>query len=59
VAAGLGHDGIGRILEDGLFSTAGYAGARSPDHADAATWGLTELMLDAEPVPGVRFFSVH
>ena len=38
-----------------LFSTAGYVGARSPDHADAAIWGLTELMLDPEPVPNVRF----
>ena len=41
-----------------LFSTGGYVGARSPDHADAAIWGLTELMLDPDPVPGVRFFSV-
>lgn len=29
-----------------LFSTGGYVGARSPDHADAAIWGITELMLD-------------
>ena len=28
-----------------LFSTAGYAGAKSPDRADAAIWALTELML--------------
>lgn len=41
-----------------LFSTAGYMGPRSPDHADAAIWGLTELMLDSEPVPGVRFFTL-
>jgi phage terminase large subunit-like protein len=26
-------------------------GARSPDHADAAIWALTELMLDHEPQP--------
>jgi hypothetical protein len=38
-----------------LFSTGGYVGARSPDHADAAIWGLTELMLDMEPQPNVRF----
>jgi len=37
------------------FSTAGYMGARSPDHADAAIWALTELMLDDEPQPNIRF----
>ena len=37
------------------FSTAGYMGARSPDHADAAIWALTELMVDHEPEPNVRF----
>ena len=40
------------------FSTAGYMGARSPDHADAAIWALTELMLDPEPQPNIRFFDV-
>jgi hypothetical protein len=40
------------------FSTAGYMGARSPDHADAAIWALTELMLDREPQPNVRFFDL-
>jgi len=35
-----------------------YTGTHSADHADAAIWGLTELMLDPEPVPGVRFFEV-
>jgi phage terminase large subunit-like protein len=39
-----------------LFSTAGYVGARSPDHADAAIWGITELMLDPTPVPNIRSF---
>ncbi|MGA2717123.1 MAG: hypothetical protein ABSG41_28910 [Bryobacteraceae bacterium] len=37
------------------FSTGGYVGAGSPDRADAAIWALTELMLDPEPVPNVRF----
>jgi hypothetical protein len=37
------------------FSTGGYVGARSPDHADAAIWGLTELMLDREPQSNIRF----
>ena len=40
------------------FSTAGYMGPRSPDHADAAIWALTELMLDPEPHPNVRFFDL-
>jgi hypothetical protein len=40
------------------FSTSGYMGARSPDRADAAIWALTELMLDHEPVPNVRFFDI-
>ena len=40
------------------FSTAGYMGKRSPDHADAAIWGLTELMLDPEPQPNIRFFNI-
>jgi phage terminase large subunit-like protein len=38
-----------------LFSTGGYVGAKSPDHADAAIWALTELMLDPEPQPNIRF----
>jgi hypothetical protein len=38
-----------------LFSTAGYMGPRSPDHADAAIWALSELMLDPEPQPNIRF----
>jgi phage terminase large subunit-like protein len=37
------------------FSTDGYKGAPSPDHADAAIWALTELMLDQEPQPNIRF----
>jgi phage terminase large subunit-like protein len=42
-----------------LFSTAGYMGAKSPDHADAAIWGLSELMLDQEAQPNVRFFNIR
>src|SRR3984957_14214090 len=40
-----------------LFSTGGYRGPRSPDRADAATWGLTELML-AE-APGEALFEYY
>jgi hypothetical protein len=42
-----------------LFSTAGYMGARSPDRADAAIWGLSELMLDSEPQPNIRFPNIY
>jgi len=40
-----------------LFSTGGYAGARSPDHADAGIWALTELML--EVAPGENLFAYY
>ena len=39
------------------FSTAGYMGSKSPDHADAAIWALAELIINPEPVPGVRLFD--
>jgi len=42
-----------------LFSTAGYKGAKSPDHADAAIWGLHELMIDQEPEPNIRFPDIY
>ena len=40
-----------------LFSKAGYMGPRSPDHADAGIWRLTDLMLDPTPNPNVHFFN--
>jgi phage terminase large subunit-like protein len=40
-----------------LFSTGGYRGPRSPDRADAAIWGLTELMLGE--VPGEALFEYY
>jgi hypothetical protein len=40
-----------------LFSIGGYVGPRSPDHADAAIWGLTELML--ETAPGAALFEYY
>lgn len=42
-------DGTGfTLMEEQMtnFSQAGYQGSRSPDRADAAIWGLTELLLD-------------
>ena len=40
-----------------LFSTSGYRGPRSPDRADAAIWGLTELML--REAPGEALFEYY
>jgi len=41
------HAGTFPLLEEQQtnFSTAGYLGDRSPDRADAAVWGFTELMV--------------
>jgi hypothetical protein len=30
----------------------------SPDRVDALVWALTELMLDSEPRPNIRFFDL-
>ena len=45
------HLGAFPDLEDQYcnFSTAGYMGPSSPDRADSAIWGLTELMLPNRP----------
>jgi phage terminase large subunit-like protein len=45
----VGHAGMFAKLEDQLcdFTPQGYEGQGSPDRADAAIWGLTELMLGA------------
>lgn len=41
------HVGRFAALEEQMtsFSTSGYTGDRSPDRADAAVWGFTELLL--------------
>jgi len=47
------HVGRFAVLEDQLcaFTTAGYRGEGSPDHADALVFALSELMLkDAAPI---------
>ncbi|HEX4138353.1 MAG TPA: terminase family protein [Bryobacteraceae bacterium] len=31
----------------------------SPDRVDALVWALTELMLDSDPIPNVRFFKIR
>lgn len=42
-------------LEEQLlgFSTAGWEGQKSPDRADAAVWGLSELMVTTVPNQGL------
>ena len=40
-----------------LFSTAGYRGAHSPDHADAGIRALSELLV--EPRPGAGLFEYY
>lgn len=43
------HVGTFGVLEDQMtaFSTAGYTGEGSPDHADALVWAITELIIGA------------
>ena len=52
------HVGRFATLEDQLcaFTTAGYRGDRSPDHADALVWAISELMLDRVDGAGVLEF---
>jgi phage terminase large subunit-like protein len=40
-----------------LFSSGGYVGRRSPDHADACIWGITELKLNVSP--GENLFAYY
>jgi len=54
------HVGRFAVLEDQLcaFTTAGYRGEGSPDHADALVFAITELMLD-EPAPIIEFYRLR
>ena len=51
------HVGRFAVLEDQLcaFTTAGYRGEGSPDHADALVFAITELMLK-ENAPIIEFY---
>jgi hypothetical protein len=51
------HVGRFAVLEDQLcaFTTAGYRGEGSPDHADALVFAITELMLQ-ESAPIIEFY---
>jgi phage terminase large subunit-like protein len=52
------HVGRFGVLEDQLcaFTTAGYRGEGSPDHADALVFAITELMLGAENTAIIEFY---
>ena len=54
------HVGRFAVLEDQLcaFTTAGYRGEGSPDHADALVFAITELMLN-EPAAIIEFYRVR
>jgi hypothetical protein len=41
------------------FSTAGFIGDKSPDRADAAVWGLTDLMVQQTPGQGLLDWYVQ
>jgi hypothetical protein len=51
------HVGRFGVLEDQLcaFTTVGYRGEGSPDHADALVFAVTELLLK-EPVPIIEYY---
>ncbi len=54
------HVGRFAVLEDQLcaFTTAGYRGEGSPDHADALVFAITDLMLN-EPAAIIEFYRVR
>ena len=54
------HVGRFAVLEDQLcaFTTAGYRGEGSPDHADALVFAITELLLN-EPAAIIEFYRVR
>jgi hypothetical protein len=54
------HVGRFAVLEDQLcaFTTAGYRGEGSPDHADALVFAVTELMLKADNTAIIEFYRL-
>jgi hypothetical protein len=54
------HVGRFAVLEDQLcaFTTAGYRGEGSPDHADALVFAITELMLKADNTAIIEFYRL-
>ena len=53
------HVGRLGVLEDQLaaFTTSGYRGEGSPDHADALVWAITELMLGSGAQGWIEYYS--
>lgn len=53
------HVGRFPVLEDQLvaFTTLGYRGEGSPDHADAAIWALSELMLGSDAEAWIAYYA--
>jgi phage terminase large subunit-like protein len=54
------HVGRFAVLEDQLcaFTTTGYRGEGSPDHADALVFAVTELMLKADNTAIIEFYRL-
>ena len=54
------HVGRFAVLEDQLcaFTTSGYRGEGSPDHADALVFAITDLLLN-EPAAIIEFYRVR
>jgi len=50
------HVGYFHELEQQMLAlgAGGLVGGRSPDRLDALVWALTELMIDAPPLPSIR-----
>lgn len=55
------HAGSFPMLEDQMtnFSSSGYLGDRSPDRADSAVWGFTELMLKAPNTSLIEYLETQ
>ena len=53
------HVGKFPTLEDQLcaFTTSGYRGEGSPDHADAAVWALTDLMVEESSTGLIEYYK--
>jgi phage terminase large subunit-like protein len=52
------HVGVFAELETQICSFVPDHLNGSPDRVDALVWAFTELMLDPEPQPNIRFFDI-
>jgi predicted phage terminase large subunit-like protein len=53
------HAGVFAELETQMCSFVPDHLDGSPDRVDALVWALTELMIDPEPQPNIRFFDIR